>query len=89
MGSGRSLTDAGHYRTHDRVDRLGWQGKATAFGNDIDCFSSTVNDYPAGLALAQVLLKMGSEVGTGSVVDVVPEFGQEVSAAKHRFCPGE
>jgi hypothetical protein len=36
-----------------------------------------------------VLLKMRSEVGAGGVVDVLPEFGQEVSAAKHRFCPGE
>ena len=89
VGSGRSLTDAGHYGTHDRVDRLGWQRKATAFGNNIDCFSSTVDDHSAGLALAQVLLKMGSEVGAGGVVDVVPEFGQEVSAAKHQFCPGE
>ena len=37
----------------------------------------------------KMLLKMGSEVRTGGVVDVVPEFGQEVSAAKHLFCPGE
>jgi hypothetical protein len=36
-----------------------------------------------------VLLKMGSEVRTRGLVDVVPEFGQEVSAAKHQFCPDE
>jgi hypothetical protein len=89
VGSGRSLADAGHYGIHDGVDRLGWQRKATAFGNKLDSLSSAVNDHPAGLALPQVLLKMGSEVQTGGVVDVVPEFGQEVSAAKHRSCPGE
>jgi hypothetical protein len=89
VGSGRSLADAGHYGTHDRVDRLGWQRKATAFGNKLDSLSSAVNDHPAGFALAKVLLKVGSEVRTGRPVDVVPEFGQEVSAAKHPFCPGE
>jgi hypothetical protein len=89
VGSGRSLADTGHYGTYDGVDRLGWQRKATAFGNKLDSLASAVNDHPAGLALAQVLLKMGSEVRTGGVVDVVPEFGQEVSAAKHQSCPGE
>jgi hypothetical protein len=69
------LADAGHYGAHERVNRLGWERKATAFGNDIDCLSSAVDDHLAGLALAQMLLQMGSEVGTGSFVDVVPEFG--------------
>jgi hypothetical protein len=89
VASGRSLAYAGHYGAHDRVNRLSWQRKATAFGNKLDSPSTTVNDHPACLALPQVLLKMGSEVRTGGVVDVVPEFGQEVSAAKHRFYPGE
>jgi hypothetical protein len=89
VGSGRSLADAGHHGTHDGVDRLGWQHKTTAFGNKLDSLSSAVNDHLAGLALPQVLLKMGSEVRTRGLVDVVPEFGQEVSAAKHQFCPDE
>ena len=89
VSSGRFLTDAGHYGIHDRVDCLGWQRKATAFGNKLDRLSSAVDYHLAGFALAQVLLKMGPEVGTGRAVDVVPEFGQEVSAAKHQFCPGE
>ena len=88
-GSGRSLTDAGHYGTHDRVNRIGRQRKATAFGNKLDRLSSAVDYHLAGLALAQVFFKMGSELGSGRAVDVVPEFGQEVSAAKHQFCPGE
>jgi hypothetical protein len=83
------LAYPGHYGAHDRVNRVSWQRKATAFGNKLDRLPSAVNDYPAGLALTQVLLKMGSQVRTGGVVDVVPEFGQEVSAAKHRFYPGE
>ena len=89
VGSGRSVTDARHHGTHDRVDPLGWQRKATTFGNNLNRLSSTVDDHPAGFALAQMLLKMGSEVGAGGVVNVVPEFGQEVSAAKHQVCPGE
>ena len=89
VSSGRFLADAGHHGAHDRVDRLRWQRKATAFGNKLDSLSCTVNNNLAGLTLAEVLLQMGAEVRTGGIVDVIPEFGQEVSAAKHRFCPGE
>src|SRR5258708_13459377 len=87
VGSGRSLADAGHYGTHDGVDRFGWQRKASAFGNKLDSPSSAVNDHPAGLALPQVLLKMGSEVRTGGVVDVLPRFGHGVTAPTPPVCP--
>jgi hypothetical protein len=89
VGSGRSLADTGHYFTHEGLNRIGRKRKGSTLGNDLDGLSGTVNNNPAGLALAQVLLKMCPEVATGGVVDVVPEFGQEVSAAKHRFSPGE
>jgi len=85
----RLLTDAGHYLTHEGIDRMGWQRKTTAFGNNLDGLPSTVDNNLARLALVKVLLQMGTQVRTGGVVDVVPEFGQEVSAAKHQFCPGE
>ena len=87
--SNRPLSHAGHYFAYQQLDRVCRQRKTTAFGHNLDGLSGAVNDDLASLALAQVLLKMGSDVGTGGVVDVVPKFRQEVSAAKHPFSPGE
>ena len=70
--SGRSLTDAGHYFAHEGLDRVGRERKGTALGDDLDGLSGTVNNNLASLALAQMLLEMGPEVYTCSVVDIVP-----------------
>jgi hypothetical protein len=87
--SGRFMADAGHYFAHDRIDLMGRQRKAAAFGNNLDSFSGTVDNHLARLALVQMRFQMGTQFGTGYIVDIVPKFSQEVGAAKHRFSPGE
>ena len=87
--SDRLVADAGHYLTHDGIDRMGWQRETTAFGNNLDGLPGAVDNHLTRLALVKVLLQMGTQVGTGCVVDVVPEFGQKLYAAKHRASPPE
>src|SRR5271166_6287458 len=66
--SGRSLTYAGHYFAHEGLNRVGRKGKGTTLGDNFDGLPGAINNNLASLALAQVLLKMGPEVYTCSVV---------------------
>ena len=72
-----------HHVLDDWLDVVGRQKKVVCLSYYTDGLTCAVDDNLASLALAQVLLNAGLDLWLGAALEVVSEFGKEVSAAKH------
>jgi hypothetical protein len=60
---GGSAPYACHDLAHHRFHIIGRKGKRVVVGDDLDGFSSAINDNLAGLALAEMFFQVGTQLG--------------------------